>query len=142
MGIIFSIIAGICMSIQGVFNTRLSEKIGDWETSAIVQGSGLIVTLLILLFFGNGHFSNIKQVNKLYLSGGIFGVIIVFTVMKGISALGSGYAIGIILISQLIVAAVIDILGLFGTSKINFHYTQVIGIILMIIGVIVFKYKK
>ncbi|MDP4178076.1 MAG: DMT family transporter [Bacillota bacterium] len=142
MGIIFSIIAGICMSLQGVFNTRLSEKIGDWETSAIVQGSGLLLTLLILLFFGNGHFSNIKHVNKLYLSGGLLGVIIVFTVMKGMSSLGPGYAVGIILISQLIVAALIDIFGIFGTSKINFHYTQVIGIILMIIGVIVFKYKK
>lgn len=142
IGILFSIIAGISMSIQGVFNTRLGEKIGDWETNVVVQGSGLVVTLLILLIFGNGHFSNIKQVNKIYLLGGVFGVVIIFSVMKGISALGATYAIGTILVAQLIAAAVIDIFGIFGTNKIPFHFTQIIGIILMIVGIIVFKYKK
>jgi len=29
-GIIFSIAAGLFISLQGVFNTRLGEKIGFW----------------------------------------------------------------------------------------------------------------
>lgn len=142
MGIIFSIIAGVSMSLQGVFNTRLGEKIGDWETNVVVQGSGLILTFIILLIFGNGHFSNIKQVNKLYLLGGVLGVIIIFTVMKGISALGATCAIGTILVAQLVAAALIDMFGLFGTTKLSFHFTHIIGIILMIAGIIIFKYKK
>ncbi len=38
LGIILAIISGAAMSIQGVFNTRVSEKIGVWETNTIVQG--------------------------------------------------------------------------------------------------------
>lgn len=96
LGIIFSIIAGVAMSFQGVFNTRLGEKIGLWETNVIVQGTGLILTFIILLFVGNGNFKNIKEANKLYLLGGALGVVIIYTVMKGISELGPTYSIATI----------------------------------------------
>ena len=73
------------MSLQGVFNTRVSEKIGLWETNVFVQGTGLILTLIILLIAGNGNFKAIKEVNKLYLLGGVLGAIIIFSVMQGIT---------------------------------------------------------
>ncbi|WP_191980806.1 DMT family transporter, partial [Clostridium haemolyticum] len=47
LGFIYSVVAGIFMSIQGVFNTRLSEKMGLWETNTLVQGAGFIITLII-----------------------------------------------------------------------------------------------
>ena len=43
LGFISAIISGIAMSIQGVFNTRLSEKIGDMETNVVVHGSALVI---------------------------------------------------------------------------------------------------
>lgn len=36
MGILFSILAGAAMSVQGVLNTRLSEKAGLYEANAWV----------------------------------------------------------------------------------------------------------
>lgn len=140
-GIIFSIIAGICMSIQGVFNTRLGEKIGTWETNVIVQGSGFVFTLLILFLAGNGSFKNIKSVNKLYLLGGILGVIIIFTVMMGIGKLGPTYSIATILIAQLTAAAIIDSFGLFGAKQLTFDFQKILGVIVMIIGIIIFKWR-
>ena len=50
IAIITAIISGIAMSVQGVFNTRLGEKIGVWETNVFVQGSALILTLIITFF--------------------------------------------------------------------------------------------
>lgn len=140
-GIIFSIIAGVCMSLQGVFNTRLSSKIGSWETNVIVQGSGLILTALILVMFGNGHFKEIKNANKLYLLGGVLGVIIIFTVMEGISLMGPTYSIATILVAQLIAAGIIDAFGLFDSTKISFGWTKIIGVVIMVIGIIIFKWK-
>lgn len=140
-GILFSIIAGICMSIQGVFNTRLGEKIGTWETNSIVQGSGFVFTILILLLFGNGNFKNIKTVNRLYLLGGILGVIIIFTVMMGIGKLGPTYSIATILVAQLTAAAIIDSFGLFGAEKLTFGCNKILGVIVMIVGIIIFKWK-
>lgn len=140
-GIIFSIIAGIAMSFQGVFNTRLGDKIGSWEANVFVQGSGFIVTLLILLIAHNGSFNHLKEVNKIYLLGGLLGVIIVFTVMGGIKTLGPTCAISIILIAQLTAAAMIDAFGLFDSNQIKFGLTKVLGLVIMVLGVILFKWK-
>lgn len=140
-GLISSIIAGISMSLQGMFNTRLGEKIGVWETNTLVQGIGFAITLIILFFAGNGNFNNLTSANKLYLLGGPLGVIIIFTVMGGIGSLGPTYAISTILVSQLLAAGLIDAFGLFGAEKIHFDITKILGIVIMIIGIVVFKWK-
>lgn len=142
LGVIFSIIAGVAMSIQGVFNSRLGEKIGLWETNTLVQGSAFVLTLIITLIWGKGNFKEIQNANKLYLTGGIIGVIITFTVMMSILKLRPTYAISIILIAQLIAAAVIDFFGLFDSEKLGFGFTKIIGVIVMIVGIIIFKWKS
>ena len=50
-GFICAIISSIAMSLQGVFNTRLSEKIGSWETNTLVQASGLHGFKIRYVFF-------------------------------------------------------------------------------------------
>jgi len=129
------------MSLQGVFNTRVSEKIGLWETNVFVQGTGLILTLIILLVAGNGNFKNIKDVNKLYLLGGVLGAIIIFCVMQGITQLGPTYSIATILVAQLFAAGLIDSFGIFGAEQIKFTLSKYIGIGVMIVGILVFKWK-
>ena len=129
------------MSLQGVFNTRASEKIGLWETNVFVQGTGFILTLIVLLLAGSGNFKAIREVNKLYLIGGALGAIIIFTVMKGISSMGPTYSIATILVAQLIAAAIIDCFGFFGATQIKFALTKFIGIGTMIVGIVIFKWK-
>ena len=140
-GILFAIAAGVFISLQGVFNTRLGEKIGFWETNTFVHGSGLILTLIMLIAAGSGSFTRIGEVNKLYLLGGALGVLIIFSVMNAISALGATYSVAILLVTQLIVATFIDSFGLFGSPIIKFDITKFLGIVIMIIGIVVFKIK-
>lgn len=142
MSILFAIISGIAMSVQGIFNTRLSEKIGLWETNVIVQATALVITLLISVFLKKFGYKNIANVNKLYLLGGVLGVIIIFTVMKSMSAMGATTSVSIILISQLLSAALIDAFALFGTQKISFGFKEILGVLIMICGIIVFKWNK
>lgn len=142
MPIIFAIISGISMSLQGIFNTKLGDKIGLWETNVIVQASGLILTLIITFFIGKGNYKELKDINKLYLLGGALGVIIIFTVMKSIGGVGATCGIGIILVAQLLSAALIEAFGLFGNDKVNFGLKEILGIAIMVIGIIVFKWKN
>lgn len=141
LGIIFSIIAGLAMTLQGIFNTRLSDKIGTLESNTFAQGTGFLIALTILTFSSRNGFKHIKEANKLYLLGGVLGVIILFTVMKGIKSLGPTCSIAIILISQLSSAALIDSIGLFDSEAIKFGLTKLIGLVIMIIGIVIFKWK-
>jgi transporter family-2 protein len=141
LGIIFSLLAGALMSFQGVFNTRLSDKIGNSEANMIIQGSGFLLSLILFFFIKSGNLRKLADVNRLYLLGGVIGVLIVYTVIQGMRSLGPAHAVGIILISQLLTAAAIDTFGLFDTKQVSFHFSKIIGLVMMILGVIVFKFK-
>ena len=80
-GIIFSIIAGAAMSVQGVMNTRLSEHIGTMEANVIVQCTAAVLSLLALLISHSGSFAALGETPKLYWFGGVLGLVITVTVM-------------------------------------------------------------
>ena len=141
-GIIVAIISGLSMTVQGIFNTELNKKIGIWETTSLVQGIAFFSSLKITIFYGTGNYYNLINTNKLYLVGGLLGVLITFTVIKSISLMGPVIGISIILVSQLLSASIINALGLFNTEKITFSLNNYLGIALMIIGIIVFKLEK
>lgn len=140
-GVLFSLVAGVLISLQSVFNTRLSEKLGFWQTNTIVHGSGFILSLLLFLIIRDETTTKWNEVEKIYFLGGVLGAVIVYSVMQGMTKIGPTYAVILLLISQLIIALIIDSLGLFGTEKVPFTINKAIGIVIMIAGIIVFKYK-
>ena len=140
-GIISCIAAGAAMSIQGVMNTRLGEKIGLYESNAFVQGTAFVLALIIAWIFGKGRFGEIMNTNKLYWLGGVLGIVITVTVMIGMGKTSPAVAVSIILISQLLVAALIDAFGIMGTEKVPFLWNKYVGLALMIGGMLLFKRK-
>lgn len=140
-GILFSVIAGMAMSVQGVMNTRLGEGIGNMEANAFVQGTAFALALLVLLFWRQGSFSQLGGVNKLYWLGGVLGLVITLTVMLGIRSLGPTTAVSVILISQLLIAALIDAFGLMGSEKLAFTWSKYAGLALMCGGLLLFKLR-
>lgn len=141
MGVIFAILAGAAMSVQGVMNTRLSDKIGLWESNLWVQGTAFVLSIAALFILGKGNIRGLFDVNKLYLLGGVLGILITTTVMLSIKNLSPTVAISIILISQLTTAALIDAFGIMESEKITFGLTKISGLVLMIIGTVLFKLK-
>ena len=139
IGFLFAVIAGGAMSVQGVMNTRLGDKIGLYESNLIVQGTAFVLSLIALWFLGKGDFKAIGSVNKFYLLGGVLGIAITITVMLAIGKLTPTVAISTILIAQLTVAALIDALGLMGSEKIPLHWNNYLGFVLMVGGMLLFK---
>lgn len=140
-GFIFSAIAGAAMSIQGVMNTRLSDKIGLYESNAFVQGTAFLLSIIAVWILGKGSFREIANVNKLYLLGGVLGLVITITVMLGIGKLSPTVAISTILIAQLLVAALIDAFGWMDSEQVAFGWNKFLGLAVMIGGVLLFKFK-
>jgi len=141
MGFIYSIIAGAAMSIQGVMNTRLGEKTGLYEANAYVQGTAFLLSLIAMWVLGKGNIREITGVNKWYLLGGVFGILITITVMLAMKKLTPALAVSSILIAQLLTAALIDAFGFMDSEKVAFGWNKYCGLILMLAGVILFKHK-
>ena len=58
LGFIYALIAGAAMSIQGVMNTRLGDRIGVLETNAWVQLTGFLLALAAALFLAKATCGN------------------------------------------------------------------------------------
>lgn len=142
LGSIMSAIAGSAMALQGVINTRLNEKIGLYEANVFSQATALAFGLIAMWILGKGDLAGVIKVNKWYWLGGVLGTVIIITVMLGIGHLSPTRATSIILISQLLVAAIIDAFGLFGTEKVPFTFSKWIGLGFMIAGVLLFKWQR
>ena len=140
-GLICALIAGAAMSIQGVMNTRLGEKVGVLETNAFVQFVAFVLALAFALLFGKGNIRLLTQSPWYTWLGGVIAPVITVTVMLAIKGASPTVAISAILLSQLTVAALIDAFGWLGAEKTPFTWQKSVGVALMAAGVLLMKLK-
>ena len=142
IGFLIAIISGALMSVQGVFNTQVTKASGIWAAASFVQFSALIVCLGAWLLFERGSLMQVSSVQPKYmLLGGVIGAFITYTVIQSMNSLGPATSVMLIVISQLIVAYVIEVFGMFGVEKTGFSMRKIIGMGIAIIGIIIFKWK-
>ncbi|MGG6313354.1 DMT family transporter [Paenibacillus macerans] len=139
-GLLFAFLAGAFITLQGVANTRISADIGTWPAAALTQFTGFAAAMLIWLFVRDGGRRDLRRVHPLYISGGAFAAIIIFTNVTAIQHVGVTLTISAVLIAQLCITFLIDSLGWFGVPKQKMRLPQFIGIALMIAGVVILKF--
>lgn len=141
VGFLIAILSGALMSIQGVFNTAVTKSSSIWVANGFVQATAFAVCMGAWLFVDRSNIGDLLTVKPKYmLLGGVIGAFITFTVIKSMEMLGPSKAIMFIIISQLIVAYGIELMGLFGVDKQNFEWKKVVGMAVAIIGIAVFKW--
>lgn len=142
-GMVISVISGILMSVQGVFNSEVTKQTGIWIAAAFVQITAFVVCMAAWFVTGReSSFSAVVSARPFYiLSGGIIGAFITYTVIIGMNTLGPAQSVLFIITAQIISAYLIELFGMFGVEKSPFQWTKLIGAIIMVIGILVFKWK-
>ena len=140
MGIIIALISGALMSIQGVFNTKVTEQSSMWVAAGWVQFSAFLTCVGIWLFTGRQPVGDLLQVTPKYvLLGGVIGALITYTDVKSMSGLGPAQAALLIVVSQIVVAYCIELFGLFGVEKADFQWRKLIGALVAVAGIVIFR---
>lgn len=143
LGILIAAISGALMSIQGVFNTGVTKQTGIWLCASFVQLTAFL--FCIGAWFVTGKQGSVQDLfrieNKYMLLGGVLGALITYTVVKSVESLGPARANMFIITSQLIIAYLIELCGIFGTEKVPFEWRKPAGLALMLAGIIIFKWK-
>ncbi len=142
LGILIAILSGALMSVQGVFNTQVTKQSGIWVANAFVQFTALVVCLAVWLFSADrASFASLLKVEPKYmLLGGAIGTFITYTVVKSMEQLGPARSVMFIVVSQVILAYVIEIFGFFGVEKQPFEMKKLLGAGVMIAGIVIFKW--
>ena len=71
-----------------------------------------------------------------------FGAAITFTVIKSVASLGPSQSAMLIVASQSVVSYLIEVFGLFGVEKTGFAWVKLLGVVLFVTGLIIFKWKS
>ena len=137
IGIIMALVSGALMSIQGVFNTEVTKQSSIWVATGFVQLTAFLTCIVAWCMTGRESVGALFQVeNKYTLLGGVIGAFITFTVIQSMGSLGPAKAVMIIVVSQLLVAYLIELFGIFGVERVAFEWKKVIGMGLAIAGIV------
>lgn len=139
-GFLIALISGALMSIQGVLNTEVTKQTSIWVSAGWVQLTAFLTCILLWFFADKSPVGAIMQVRPWYmLAGGIIGAFITYTVIRSMDGLGPAKATLLIVITQIIVAYGIELFGLFGVDKAPFEWKKLIGALIAIAGIVIFR---
>lgn len=142
IGFFIALLSGALMSIQGVFNTQVTKDTSIWTANIFVHFTALLVCFLMWVISDRSSIFSIGKVEPKYmLLGGAIGAFITYTVVKSMDLLGPAKAVLFIVTAQIVVAYLIEVLGLFGVEKQPLEGRKIIGLVITIIGIFLFKYK-
>ena len=141
-GILVALLSGALMSLQGIFNTEVTKQSSIWAAAGWVQLTALVTCVVLYFVTGRGEIWGMFSIDRKYmLLGGVMGAFITWTVIKSMAQLGPAKAALLIVMSQLIVAYLIELVGLFGVEKEPFSWRKVIGMGIALIGTTIFQWK-
>jgi transporter family-2 protein len=133
--ILLAIGAGVAISMQGQFMGLLDRALGTRAGIFVTYaGGGLIITLIMLAFRGNLP-KNWQGVPWYAFGSGILGLIIVGSIGYVVPRLGVAKGFTLIVVSQFVIASLIDHFGFFGAAIRPLDLTRLLGLGLMLIGV-------
>jgi transporter family-2 protein len=134
-------LAGIAVAFQAGVNGTLGKQIGTMEATFTSFIVGLVFIGIVMLFFGKGNISLVKEVPLWQLSGGILGAFYVLAIIIMVPKIGIGNVLMLSIIAQLTTSAAIDHFGIFTGVAIPINWKKISAMILMFFSLWLF-YKR
>ncbi|MHB1127633.1 MAG: DMT family transporter [Bacillota bacterium] len=136
IALLFALVAGSAMAIQGSLNSILGKIVGLLEATLVVHviGSALVAFLLFVFQLGQGNFSKLASAPWYSYFGGIISVLIIYGVVSSIPRVGVAIATTAIIVGQVSTALLIDHFGLFGLERMPFTWLKLAGLGLLAAG--------
>ncbi|GAB6179096.1 DMT family transporter [Desulfotomaculum defluvii] len=136
LALIIAATSGLTMALQGTLNSALGKVVGLWETTFIVHAVGTLFVGILVFVCRLGACDLDKWVSAPWYTylGGLLSVIIIYMVARSMPLVGVASATTAIIVGQVLTAAAIDHLGLFGFQRIPFNWYHVGGTLLMASG--------
>ena len=136
-------VAGLAGAVQAAVMGELGERVGIFPAlafSAVVT----IVLAFAALVVADRSLGGVRAVlhEPVWLwTGGALSLIIILAVTVAAPRIGTTAAIGIVIVGNLVMAAIVDTFGLFGLDRIAITWPRALGIVLLAVGGALSLYK-
>lgn len=131
--ILIGVVGGLAGSLQSGFLGVMQERVGTLPSTFITYGGGGLAIGLIMLVFGGGRWSEMREVPWWAFTAGLMGLVVVASLGIVIARLGLGGGITLFTGSTLVLGALIDHHGLFSQAN-AIDARRLAGISIVILG--------
>lgn len=117
--------AGMALSSQAAINGKLGASVGVVKSSLLTFTVGAVVTGLLIFFFEPVHQESLLTVPKWQLTGALFGVVYMITMVYAVPKVGVATATVATIFGQLLMSLLLDTFGWLGNPAIELNIWRV-----------------
>ncbi|GEN26641.1 membrane protein [Halovibrio variabilis] len=105
------LVGGAVLAAQSSINGRLGAKTGVIESAWLTFVMGAVLIFLLVFFFEPTHQATLFSVPKWQLTGALFGVVYMLTIVFAVPRVGTAAATVAVISGQLLMSLLIDHFG-------------------------------
>ena len=132
--LIVGLAGGAAVGLQAPLTSLMSQRIGTMESVFIVHIGGAILAGAALLSVRGGNLGAWRSVPWYALAAGSLGLVVLSAVSYTIPRIGAATTVTLVVVAQLVTAALLDHFGLLGTSVRLLDPARLIGIAVLFAG--------
>jgi len=128
--VFIALLVGCLFPLQGALNAQLGKVVSHPLHATLISFIGGVIMLLILLIIlqhGLPSIEQIKSTHWLNLTGGVYGVIIISSVILLTPRIGITNTIAAMVVGQLVFSVVLDHFGIFGLQERPINSVRLLG---------------
>ena len=122
MSMLFVVLVGLAGGLAGALQSQflgiMQDKAGTLASTFVTYGGGGLAVGLLMLAMRGARLSDLREVPWWVLTAGLMGLVVVASLGITVSRLGLGSGLTLFTGATLILAAVIDHLGLFADANV------------------------
>jgi len=132
--VIISLLGGVAIGLQNPLASLMGQRIGILQGAFIIHLGGTIVAGGLLLAVPGGNLAAWRSVPWYALGAGVLGVTLVSAISFAIPRIGVAATVGLVVATQIVLAAWLDHYGLLGLDVRLFDTWRFIGIVMLMVG--------
>ena len=135
VAVLLALCGGIAVGFQGPLASMVGQRVGALGSGFVLHLSGAVIAGVLVLLTGWQAMSGLRDVPWYALVGtGACGVIVIAAFSLAVPKIGMTATAGLIIASQLVVAALLDHFGLLGLAHRSMTMVRLAGMGVLMLG--------
>lgn len=137
LNMVLGIVAGICICLEGSFNSLLGRHVGVLKAALAPFSIGLISIIIIIILFDKGKGIKITpwmEAPWYSFLGGVMAAIFVGIIILIVPKVGITATLTSVIVGQLMMSLFIESMGWFALERIPVSVPRVVGVLFLLAG--------
>jgi transporter family-2 protein len=132
--VLIGLLGGIAIGFQNPLAAMMGERVGILQSVFIIHLGGALLAGALIVAIPGGQLSAWRSVPWYALAAGALGVMLVASITFTIPRIGVAATVGLVVATQLTIAAWLDHYGLLGVEVRAFDLSRLAGVAFLLAG--------